>query len=137
MKITNSDEPVEGSQTYTEKMVKWIGKVNYKKLTCSTSPKRNLRVETLLSCTLDKARYNLRCKQVARLNRWRQVRSELLKDVYYGSCAVYHEIEAQKEKDQIIRGENELQINWFEELGLEDLDEFLHQISGIKTSVER
>lgn len=130
------DVPTLGPSDRTEKLTKWISQLNNKKMKCSRSPKRNFRVEAVLTRTLHNAKYELKSKQVERMARWQRLKKQLLKDVHYGSCGLYHAIEAEQEND-FVREENESQIDWFKELDLDDLNDFLRQISEVKTHIDR
>lgn len=133
------DEPEAlGPWDYTEQLNSWINTVNHKKENCSRRNKRDLRMEAVLTHTLRKAMYELRSKQLTRMARWQRVKKQLLKNVYYGSCELYHAVEADRRPNDFDAAQKEdLTLKWYEELGLEDLDEFLREISEVKTHVER
>lgn len=134
--IKDLDQPVLGPWDHTEKLTNWIDKVSHKKQKCSSNIKRDFRVQAVLTHTLHKAKYELRSKQLTRMARWQRIKKQLLKDVHYGSCALYHAIEAERQMQETVK-ENEVPFNWYHELGLDDLDEFLRQISEVKTRDRR
>ncbi|XP_032690050.1 uncharacterized protein LOC116853206 [Odontomachus brunneus] len=131
------DQPTLGPSDRTEKLTKWIHQVSHKVEMCSSKPKRDLRVQAMLNHTLHKAKDELKSKQMLRMARWQQVKKELLKDVYYGSCATYHAIEVERQAQEILKEQEEMHRRWYQEFGLDELDNFLRQISEVKTQVNR
>lgn len=139
IRMTGSmDESVAlGPRDYTEQLSNWISTVSHKKQKCSRRFKRNFRVEAVLTHTLHKARYELRSKQLRRMARWQRLKKELLKGVYYGSCRLYHAVEAERQTDFVAGEKENMTVNWYEELDLVDLDDFLRKVGEVKTHVER
>lgn len=135
------DRPREiemGKPSHTEQLASWITKVRQKKLKCHKSPKRDFRVEAVLTHALHKAEYELRAKQLSRISRWRRLRKHLLKGVDYGSCGLYNAAEQEYERcDQRLDSRN---TNFWQEDLCEDLSSmahFLQQLSEVKSSVQR
>lgn len=134
------DRPMEieiGKPSHTEQLAKWITDVRYKKLKCHRSPKRDFRVEAVLTHTLHKAEYELRAKQLSRMHRWRRLRKQLLRGVEYGSCGLYNaaEREFRKCKQNAGKENNPWEGNLCEDLS--SLDDFLQQLGLIKSVVQR
>nr|XP_012223974.1 PREDICTED: uncharacterized protein LOC105673139 [Linepithema humile] len=135
------DRPTEievGKPSHTEQLTKWITDVRYKKLKCYRSPKRDFRVEAVLTRTLHKAEYELRVKQLSRMHRWRRLRKQLLKGVEYGSCGLYNAAEREFikcKKNSSTKENNPWGGNLCEDLS--SLDEFLHQLGTVKSVVRR
>ncbi|XP_011167639.1 uncharacterized protein LOC105201351 [Solenopsis invicta] len=139
--IRDVDRPREievGKPSHTEQLNSWITNVRQKKLKCHRSPKRDFRVEAVLTHTLNKAEYELRAKQLSRITRWRRLRKHLLKGVEYGSCGMYNAAERENERcDQHhdSRNNNFWQGNLCEDLS--SMVDFLQQLSEIKSHVQR
>lgn len=135
------DRPREiemGKPSHTEQLTSWITNVRQKKIKCHRSPKRDFRVEAVLTNTLNKAEYELRAKQLSRIARWRRLRRHLLKGVEYGSCGLYNAAEREFERgDQYLNSKN---INFCWDNLCEDLSSmvnFLQQLSKVKSPVQR
>ncbi|XP_018314617.1 uncharacterized protein [Mycetomoellerius zeteki] len=134
------DRPREiemGKPSHTEQLTSWITNVRQKKLKCHRSPKRDFRMEAVLTHTLHKAEYELRAKQLSRIARWRRLRKHLLKDVEYGSCGLYNTTERVFERCHHPDSRN---MNFWRDDLCEDLSSivnFLQQLSTIKSSVQR
>ncbi|KAL6259985.1 hypothetical protein P5V15_009893 [Pogonomyrmex californicus] len=125
-----------GKPSHTEQLTRWITNVRQKKLKCHRSPKRDFRVEAVLTHALHKAECELRVKQLSRISRWRRLRKDLLKGVEYGSCGVYNATEREYERCDQRPVSNDLwRENMCEDLG--SLMDFLRQLSGIKTTLQR
>lgn len=127
-----------GKPSHTEELASWITNVRQKKLKCYRSPKRDFRVEAVLTHALHKAEYELRAKQLSRISRWRRLRKQLLKGVEYGSCGLYNATEREHERfDQ--RPDSRDHNFWREDL-CEDLGsmvDFLQQLGEVKSFVQR
>ncbi|XP_066586679.1 uncharacterized protein [Prorops nasuta] len=66
--------------SHTEKLANWINRVRHKKLTHRYKPKRDLRVQAVLTNALVKAEYELRTKQINRVKKWQMLKQQLLKN---------------------------------------------------------
>lgn len=136
------DRPQEieiGRPSHTEQLTKWITDVRHKKLKCNRSPKRNFRMEAVLTHALHQAEYELRVKQLSRLSRWLRLRKQLLKGVNYGACGVYNMAEEELERTEP-RGDPRHNIFWPKEDLCEDLtslDNFLTQLNEVKPVAQR
>lgn len=135
------DRPREievGKPSHTEELASWITNVRQKKLKCHRSPKRDFRVEAVLTHALHKAEYELRAKQLSRISRWRQLRKHLLKGVEYGSCGRYNAAERELERcDQRLDSRD---VSFWREDLCEDLSSmvhFLQQLSAVKLPAQR
>ncbi|XP_012529436.1 uncharacterized protein LOC105832761 [Monomorium pharaonis] len=139
--VRDCDRPREiemGKPSHTEQLTSWITNVRQKKFKCHKSPKRDFRVEAVLTYTLNKAEYELRAKQLSRITRWRRLRKHLLKGVEYGSCGLYNAAEREHERcDQ--RPDSTNNNFWREDLceDLSSMVDFLQQLSEIKSLVQR
>ncbi|KAL0129376.1 hypothetical protein PUN28_004222 [Cardiocondyla obscurior] len=125
-----------GGSSHTEELASWITNVRQKKLACCRSPKRDFRVEAVLTHALNKAEYELRAKQLSRISRWRRLRKHMLKGVDYGSCGLYNAAERNHENYD---GQRQDASSWRDNL-CEDLNsivDFLQQLSEVKSSVQR
>lgn len=135
------DRPREievGKPSHTEELASWITNVRQKKLKCHRSPKRDFRVEAVLTHALHKAEYELRAKQLLRISRWRQLRKHLLKGVEYGSCGRYNATE--RELERCGQHPDSRDVNFWREDLCEDLSSmvhFLQQLSAVKLPVQR
>ncbi|TGZ50258.1 uncharacterized protein LOC112464163 [Temnothorax curvispinosus] len=141
----NRDRPREiemGKPSHTEQLASWITTVRQKKLMCHRSPKRDFRVEAVLTHALHKAEYELRAKQLSRIARWRRLRKHLLKGVEYGSCGRYNATERECEMNgqcSNLRDTNFWRQNLPDDLyeDLSSMVDFLQQLSEVKSSVHR
>lgn len=134
------DRPMEidvGKPSHTEQLAKWISDVRYKKQKCCRSPKRDFRVEAVLTRTLHKAEYQLRIKQLSRMQQWRRLRKRLLKGVDYGSCGLYNmnEQDFKKSKENSVKQNNPWEGDLCEDLS--SLDDFLQQLGSGKLVARR
>lgn len=133
------DRPREievGKPSHTEQLTSWITNVRQKKIKCHRSPKRDFRVEAVLTHALHKAEYELRVKQLSRISRWRRLRKHLLKGVEYGSCALYNAAE----QERCGQRPDKKDTNFWREDLCEDLSSmvlFFQQLSEIKSPVHR
>ncbi|CAL1678346.1 unnamed protein product [Lasius platythorax] len=131
-------QKIEASKwSHMEQLAKWIVNVRQKKLQCHKSPKRDFRMEAVLTHALNKAEYELRAKQLSRMSRWRRLRKQLLKDVDYGSCGLYNATEREVERcKQLVSKRNNV---WRTDLceDLSSLDNFLQQLGEVKSVVQR
>lgn len=79
-------------------------------------PRRDLRVEAIISNVLTRAQEELKAKQQQRLRKWLEMKSELgFHDNSKCNVDVWRE----------------------KELGLESLDSFMLQLGGVKTPLQR
>ncbi|XP_011875131.1 PREDICTED: uncharacterized protein LOC105566040 [Vollenhovia emeryi] len=127
-----------GKPGHTEQLASWITNVRQKKLKCHRSPKRDFRVEAVLTHALHKAEYELRFKQLSRISRWRRLRKQLLKGVEYGSCGLYNASEREYEMRSHQRPGDA--ANFWRENMCEDLTSivhFLQQLGEVKSPVQR
>lgn len=126
-----------GKPSHTEQLASWITNVRQKKLKCHRSPKRDFRVEAVLTHALHKAEYELRAKQLSRIARWRRLRKHLLKGVEYGSCGLYNA--AEREHERCHRHDSRDSNFWREDLceDLSSMVHFLQQLSEVKSMVQR
>ncbi|XP_020280713.1 uncharacterized protein LOC109853232 [Pseudomyrmex gracilis] len=133
------DRPHEieiGKPSRTELLSKWITNVRNKKLKCYRSPRRDLRVEAVLTRALNNAEYELRTTQLSRLNRWLKVRKRLLKGVNYGACGLYNIVEEELERTKDVDARHN--TFWQEKDLCEDLtslDNFLLELREIKPTI--
>jgi len=134
------DRPREiemGKPSHTEQLSSWITNVRQKKMKCYRSPKRDFRMEAVLTHALHKAEYELRAKQLSRIARWRRLRKHLLKGVEYGSCSLYNATEREFEK---CGHPDSGDVNFWRENLCQDLSsmvDFLQQLSEVKSFVQR
>lgn len=119
-----------------KQLAKWIVNVRQKVLKCHKTTKRNLRMEAVLTCALHKAEYEFRAKQLSRMSRWRRLRKDLLKNVDYGTCGLYHATEREEQERRLVSERNTWQkSNLCEDLS--SLDNFLQQLGAIKSVIRR
>lgn len=139
MKDVDRPREIEvGKPSHTEQLTSWITNVRQKKLKCHRSPKRDFRMEAVLTHALNKAEYKLRAKQLLRIARWRRLRKHLLKGVEYGSCGLYNA--AEREYERYGQHPDSRNSNFWRENLCEDLSsmvDFLQQLSEVKSSVQR
>lgn len=131
------DDAESDRPSRTENLAEWISKVHRKKQQCYRSPKRDFRLQAVLTCALHKARYELRSKQLVRMARWQRLKKDFLRGVEYGSCGQYHAAEAERQKELLARSEN--CDPWSGRIcqELDSLDVFFKKLGEIKSLVQR
>ncbi|XP_029178090.1 uncharacterized protein LOC114945908 [Nylanderia fulva] len=120
--------------SHMEQLANWIVNVRQKKLKCHKTLKRNFRMEAVLTHALHKAEYEFRAKQLSRMSRWRRLQKDLLKNVDYGTCALYNATEREKQ-DLVPERNTWRELNLCEDLS--SLDNFLQQLGAVKPDVRR
>lgn len=126
-----------GKPSQTERLAEWISKVHRKKQECYRSPKRDFRVQAVLTCSLHKARYELRAKQLKRMARWQRLKKTFLAGVEYGSCALYHTVEVERQKQLQARRDGDPWRTREMREELDSMDDFFQQLGEIKSFVIR
>ena len=133
----------------TEQLANWITKVRTKKIVCQRNRKRNLRVEAVLTSVLYKAETDLRIKQVTRIQKWQQMRQQLLGDVNYQNggfdCDLNHrrknDIQCNDDVNTInynyYRSNNEHFNDIWSTPELRSFNLFMTQLSEIKIPLQR
>ena len=119
----------------TEQLSNWISRVRSKKIVRRRSPKRDLRVEAVLTNALFKAEFELRTKQRLRNIKWQELKKELKLDDYYckrGDGTSYSEEYSNYLRCQDNNQEEEALCE-----ELRSLNDFMSQLSDIKVPIER
>jgi hypothetical protein len=70
----------------TEKLISWLMKLGLKKMTF----KHSYFNTVLLTHAMNHRQIKFRTKQTLRRTRWMELRSNLLKDISYGSCGKFN-----------------------------------------------
>ncbi|XP_043274129.1 uncharacterized protein [Venturia canescens] len=123
----------------TEQLFNWITKVRTKKIKYLRSRRRNIRVEAVLGYALLEAEQELRRKQVARINRWQQLKKQMATNNNNNTCNNNNISSKGVEMDcqESVIGDSKKV--WSSELypELSSLDNFISKLSSIKAPVKR
>lgn len=125
----------------TEQLFNWITKVRTKKIKYLRNRRRNIRVEAVLGYALFEAEQELRRKQVARINRWQQLKKQMAtnNNNNTNNNNINHNASKAVEMDCQDGVNGDSKKVWSGELypELSSLDNFISKLSSIKAPVNR